>query len=189
MRKNIWISAIIILSAQTVVAAPAPWGMALNMETEECAGYWGGDEFVAYALPEGWKAYYPTYEKAEGGEGPWSTVKTDVGNCSFQIRKEEACCMELGYAYVSDNIGKGQRKDLRSREEFEKSLQKNDPLPGFRRILHFVILITEHLLEGRTEVLGVVHEGSRWMFCLKTGMTSHTGFINVVHKENHLIQS
>jgi hypothetical protein len=104
-------------------AAPAPWGLAINTETKECAGFWAGDEFVAYKLPEGWKAYYPTYDSSS--QSRWSNVQTEVGECSFQIRKEEACCMELGYKYISDNIGKDQKTILRDRKEFEKELAQH----------------------------------------------------------------
>lgn len=109
-----------LFSAQISEAAPAPWGIAINTESKECAGYWAGDEFVDYKLPEGWKANYPT---SDPGNNLWDIVRTDAGDCSFQIRKEEACCMELGYAFVSDNIGKGQKTILRDRESFNKQLE------------------------------------------------------------------
>ena len=28
--------------------APMPWGLALNHNTEECAGFWGGDECMIF---------------------------------------------------------------------------------------------------------------------------------------------
>jgi hypothetical protein len=125
MRKNIFIiSMLLILSAQIAQAAPAPRGLALNLEKKECAGYWAGDEFVAYRLPEGWKAYLPAYDQSGGKM--WGKIKTEAGECGFQAQKEEACCMELGLAYVSDNIGKGRTEKLRDQEEFEKNLAKHD---------------------------------------------------------------
>jgi hypothetical protein len=114
MKKNIFIACVaFLLSAQASQAAPAPWGLALNLETKECAGFWAGDEFTGYHLPDGWKAYYPVYDPS--GNSHWGKIHTEVGDCSFQIRKEEACCMELGLAFVSDNIGKGQKEKLRDR--------------------------------------------------------------------------
>jgi|GEM_PF-1048889 len=110
---------IFLFSGQISQAAPAPWGLAINQDTKECAGYWGGDEFVSYKLPDGWKAYYPT----SNPDSRWGKIQTDAGECSFQIRKEEACCMELGYTFVSDNIGKDQKTILRDREAFEKELE------------------------------------------------------------------
>jgi len=109
------ISLIIFFPASMVTAAPAPWGLALNHETKECAGFWAGDEFTGYGLPEGWKAYYPIYESGAGGRNLWGKIQTEAGECGFQMRKEEACCMELGYRFVSDNIGKGQTEKLRDR--------------------------------------------------------------------------
>jgi len=89
----------LFLAIGLVLAAPAPWGIAINEETQECAGYWGGDEFVGYALPEGWANYYPDY--SEGS----SYISTAVGECNFTRYNEEDCCNELGLTYVSDNIG------------------------------------------------------------------------------------
>lgn len=82
-----------------VYSAPLMEGIALNHETKECAGYWGGDEFTQYRLPDGWKAYYPDYQK--------HIIETDVGNCSLKnISGWKDCCSVFGYKYVSDNIGK-----------------------------------------------------------------------------------
>jgi len=121
MKKYILFALLFLLPAGISEAAPAPWGLAINTETKECAGFWPGDEFVAYRLPEGWKAYYP---QRNSENSLWDIVETDAGKCSFQIRKEEACCMELGYKFVSDNIGKGQKTVLRDREEFENALEQ-----------------------------------------------------------------
>jgi hypothetical protein len=90
--------------AGLVAAAPAPWGIALNHETKECGGYWGGDEYVSYRLPDGWREYRPTY----GQNG--SKVETEVGTCDFQMRKEEDCCRQLGYRFVAANVGEGPKK-------------------------------------------------------------------------------
>jgi len=50
---------LIVIILLSILLAPAPWGIALNHETKECAGYWGGDEYKGYPLPAGWTAYYP----------------------------------------------------------------------------------------------------------------------------------
>lgn len=145
MKKNILIIFFLtFFSAQVTLAAPAPWGLALNLETKECAGYWAGDEFVAYHLPAGWKAYYPVYDNT--GQSLWATVKTEVGECSFQIRKEEACCLELGYKFVSNNIGKGQMEKLRDREEFERSLQQHQQYNEKQLKIFFVILVLSEII-------------------------------------------
>ena len=87
--------------------APMPWGIALNHETRECGGFWGGDEYGGYRLPEGWVAYYPRL----------GVIETEVGSCSFpspsgyeppsegRAAVAEACCRELGYTYAGTPIG------------------------------------------------------------------------------------
>ena len=82
-------------------AAPAPWGIAINEEIQECAGYWSGDEFSQHYLPDGWDAYYPSFETGI------SQIETPVGSCDWIYDEERACCADLGYTYVSDNIGVG----------------------------------------------------------------------------------
>jgi len=94
-----------VLLSDVVFSASMPWGIALNYETKECAGYWGGDEFTSYALPSGWKDYYPDYSKYE--ETGKLIIETEIGNCDFSIGNEEDCCNQLGYAFVAQNIGKG----------------------------------------------------------------------------------
>jgi hypothetical protein len=86
-----------------------PWGIALNHETEECGGFWSGDEYAGYSLPQGWEAYYP---------GKGNIIQTDIGICSYpatsgfespndaRAEAAEACCEELGYTYVGTPIGK-----------------------------------------------------------------------------------
>ncbi len=73
--------------------APAMWGVALNQETRECAGYWGGDEFTHYPLPPGWEAYYPDED---------GVIYTDAGVCQLPAQD---CCQQLGYTFVAENIG------------------------------------------------------------------------------------
>ena len=87
-----------------VYAAPQPWGIAVNDETKECAGFWAGDEFTYYTLPAGWRDYY---DQSYIEEGQFSgKIVTPYGECnSFEIGNEEACCKELGYSFVSSNVG------------------------------------------------------------------------------------
>ena len=122
MKKIIFTFAILgvaIFGASFSKAAPGPWGIALNTDTKECAGFWPGDEFVGYSLPEGWKSYIPKYNP----DTKKTSLVTDIGECDFKIREEEKCCQELGYKFVSDNIGKDQKTILRDREAFEKQLK------------------------------------------------------------------
>ena len=83
-----------------LMLAPLPHGIALNFDTQECAGYWGGDEYMNNELPEGWVAYYP---------GAYDIVETDIGSCTYQpaggYGAAERCCRELGYSYAGDSIG------------------------------------------------------------------------------------
>jgi len=99
--------ALVLLISLRLLLAPMPWGIALNHETRECGGYWGGDEYAGYRLPEGWVDYYPRM----------GIIETEVGSCSFpdtsgfeapsEGRAEvvEACCQELGYTYAGTPIG------------------------------------------------------------------------------------
>jgi hypothetical protein len=80
----------------------------LNHETKECGGFWGGDEYGGYRLPEGWVDYYPVR----------GMIETQIGSCSFpgtlgfedpsedRLRIAEACCQELGYTYAGTPVGK-----------------------------------------------------------------------------------
>lgn len=87
-----------------VYAAPQPWGIAINDETKECAGFWAGDEFTYYTLPAGWQDYYDQSYIEEGQIS--GKIVTPYGECtSFEIRNEEPCCEELGYSFVSSNVG------------------------------------------------------------------------------------
>jgi hypothetical protein len=91
---------LLLLFFISFLLAPAPWGIALNHQTKECAGFWAGDEYVSYKLPEGWQAYYP---------GNANLISTEIGSCQWSDAdwdsRVEKCCQELGYAYVSSNIG------------------------------------------------------------------------------------
>ena len=110
----------LLLTASFAQAAPGPRGIALCHETRECAGFWPGDEFVAYRLPAGWKPYFPQYDP----KTQTTTLVTELGMCDFKRHgDEEKCCGQLGYTYVSDNIGKNQKTILRDRQEFFKGMK------------------------------------------------------------------
>jgi len=96
---------VLFLSINFVYSAPAPWGIALNHETKQCAGYWMGDEFWQYELPSGWKAYYPNYTRYQ--ETGKLIIETEIGECNFWRGNESECCNQLGYGFVKRNIGKG----------------------------------------------------------------------------------
>jgi hypothetical protein len=89
------------LPCLSLLFAPLPPGIALNLETKECAGYWAGDEYVDYKLPEGWVAYERDSQHR---------IETEVGTCTYAPSNgygaAESCCRELGYRYVGDEIGK-----------------------------------------------------------------------------------
>ena len=101
MSKYLFFSIIFLLLAFSVSAAPMPWGIALNENTDECAGYWGGDEFGFNPLPEGWIAIYPWSDN-------WSKISS-VEECNLRGKDtavySKICCEKLGYQYVSENIG------------------------------------------------------------------------------------
>ncbi len=93
---------LIVLACILLLLAPARWGIALNRQTRECAGYWAGDEYMNYTLPQGWEAYYPDDQGIiQTGDGSCEWRSTDVE------KRAEECCKALGYSYVSSNIGRG----------------------------------------------------------------------------------
>jgi hypothetical protein len=84
------------LALLTFALAPAPYGVALNYLTQECAGYWGGDEYVYYIAPQGWAYYLPDDNRE---------IHTLRGTFTWTGSAEELCS-DIGFTYVSDNIGK-----------------------------------------------------------------------------------
>lgn len=119
MKKQFLIVLLILvlfgISISLVSAAPAPWGLALNHETKECAGYWAGDEYVNYELPEKWDVYYPmeyaVLESKEVARIYGSMIresKSEKMSCSsipsYTITETthiKDCCEEIGYNYVA----------------------------------------------------------------------------------------
>lgn len=100
--KKIFLLTLLIfctLFLSSVLAAPAQWGIAINDDTLECAGYWAGDEFSYYDLPSGWESYSPEYEDG------YQYIETPYGTCIFETLSENKCCSDLGLTYVTDQIG------------------------------------------------------------------------------------
>jgi hypothetical protein len=96
-----------LLASLWLLLAPLPRGIALNLETQECAGYWGGDEYASTVLPEGWVAYYPGNDRI---------IETPVGSCTYASTGEyeaaENCCRQLGYEYAGPQIGESRASPL-----------------------------------------------------------------------------
>jgi hypothetical protein len=80
---------------------------------------------VGYHLPDGWKSFFPKYDP----ETKKTTLATDIGECDFKMREEAKCCDQLGYKFVSDNIGKDQKTILRDRAAFEAQLKSQRGAP------------------------------------------------------------
>ena len=109
MKKVFLIIAAFFVTASTMFA-PTPRFFALNHKTKQCAGYWGGDEYVNYKLPPGWVIFKYELQYPKGSIiNATFEVKTDNGICHVpwtgQMSSEKSCCSELGYTYVSENIG------------------------------------------------------------------------------------
>jgi hypothetical protein len=97
---------LIPLLCLSLLLAPAPWGIAINYETQECGGYWAGDEYGSSTLPPGWTAYYPDHQ---------GLIETEIGSCTFGSGPSgdaEGCCQELGYTYAGANIGNARMSPL-----------------------------------------------------------------------------
>ena len=106
MKKTLLVISTLFITATTIFA-PAQRFFALNHETKQCAGYWGGDEYVTYELPSQWVIF--EYKLQYSKESTSFEVETDIGTCQVpwegQINSEKSCCSELGYTYTSENIG------------------------------------------------------------------------------------
>jgi hypothetical protein len=90
-------------------ADAARWGMAINSSSQECGGYWGGDEFTQYSLPPGWTAYYGSQYDAgstvQCKTGAGESLVTPSGSCCFSRGLEQDCCKQLGLIFIAENIG------------------------------------------------------------------------------------
>jgi hypothetical protein len=86
-----------LLPFSDVIAAPAPWGIAIHERTRACSAFWYGDEFTGYQLTPGWKAYYPMTVKRRPKDV--QEIVTPHGRCVFEIGKERQCCAALKLKY------------------------------------------------------------------------------------------
>jgi len=103
--RRVFLISILVLVYSVVYAAPAMWGLALNHETKECGGFWAGDEYVRFYLPEGWEVYYPDIDKG--------IIETEIGTCNYTTPNSmEECCNQLGYTFVGENVGEGHTTPL-----------------------------------------------------------------------------
>jgi hypothetical protein len=120
-----------------------PHGIALNHETRECGGFWGGDEYGGYRLPEGWVDYYPRL----------GVIETEVGSCSFpdttgheppgegRAAVAEACCRELGYTYVGTPVGDSFATGLQWRSTLKAALPACIACPALILIVAGIVFL------------------------------------------------
>jgi len=99
-----WLAGMKILAGLTglwLLLAPLPPGIALNHQTKECAGFWGGDEYIINVPQEGWVAYTL---------GRGALIQTEIGSCTYAPSEgygpAEHCCRQLGYKYIEDDVSK-----------------------------------------------------------------------------------
>ncbi|MFW9877083.1 MAG: hypothetical protein ACFFG0_28670 [Candidatus Thorarchaeota archaeon] len=105
----------------------------MNDETRQCAGYWAGDEFTHYALPEGWKDYYFDNELREGLVVD-DCLEVDSGG-DYNYKN---CCDKMNYEYVADNIGKDLATsyyDYDLEEEIEREVKES----VWSRIIYYIL--------------------------------------------------
>lgn len=80
---------VMLFCLSIVAAAPAPWGIAINDETQECINFWPGDEFSTNELPGGFIFY------------DLNDVDCDVDwNAENDYRE---CCEQLGLTFVDES--------------------------------------------------------------------------------------
>jgi|WetSurMetagenome_2_1015567.scaffolds.fasta_scaffold365535_2 hypothetical protein len=90
-------ASLVIITLFWNLLAPAPPQIAINPETKECGYYWGGDEYAWYHLPSQWVIVNPdTPIQTEVGVYEWDGSTSSI----------ESFCRQIGYTYVSGNLGK-----------------------------------------------------------------------------------
>jgi hypothetical protein len=73
-----------------------PTWIAINPETKECGYFWGGDEYGGFHLSSSWRIVYPnTPIQTEVGVFEWDGSSSSIENF----------CKQIGYTYVSGNLG------------------------------------------------------------------------------------
>ena len=101
--KWVFLAITSLLLVSSTRLAPAPDYLAINYETKECGRYWGGDEYTSYDLPSGWVKF--DYRHSNG----YWLIETRDGTCKIPKKERENlfkdCCLQLGYPYVSGNVG------------------------------------------------------------------------------------
>jgi hypothetical protein len=88
---------ITLLTLSFAIAAPEPWGIALNEDTKECINFWPGDEFIVHDLPAGFLFYAPTYD------GDRVFFETSFGNCDMLYNSQNdysECCVQLESFFI-----------------------------------------------------------------------------------------
>ena len=123
-----------LFTSNYVLSAPAPWGIAINEEKRQCAGYWGGDEHNHYTLPSGWEDYY--VEEFKDG----IIVDECLGN-DYNETGYRRCCDQIDYEYVSSNIGAGIVSSYNNEEQVEKELEWSDYVIFFGILLLVVLVL------------------------------------------------
>jgi hypothetical protein len=142
--KKIILFIISLVTIGATTFAPLPQEFAVNYENKQCAEYWGGDEFVTYDLPGGWKTFEP-----QNSEFYDYIVETDIGTC--QVSKadidnttyEEACCSQIGYEFVPGNIGIRRytpEKDLTMQAQIEEINAQGEQAPPIGFYISFFII-------------------------------------------------
>jgi hypothetical protein len=91
-------ASLVVITLLWNLLAPMPLQIAINPETKECGLYSGGDEYVGYYLSPPWKIIgYGTPVQIETGVYEW--------NGSVSISGIESFCNQIGYTFVSGNLG------------------------------------------------------------------------------------
>jgi len=94
MAKNMM--ALFIIPLLWNLLGPAPPQIAINPETKECGYYWGGDEYVWYHLSSQWVIFNSnTPIQTEAGVYEWDGNPSSI----------ESLCKQIGYTYISGNVG------------------------------------------------------------------------------------
>ncbi len=139
--KHVLLAAACILLIAATSAAPLSHYFAINYETKQCGTYWGGDEFVNYDLPPHWNILYAQYSDN------YTSIETAAGTCrvprpqaSFPLLARE-CCAQLGYTYVSDNVGiyRLTEENIRNQNQAREHITTQAPQETGERIQSIIL--------------------------------------------------
>jgi hypothetical protein len=95
----------VALGSSIALALSAPREFAINTETQQCAGFWEGDQYRRYSLPDGWVSYPEETFREKNGTISNTVLVTPQGKCNLSQLNEQQCCSLFGYTYISPNIG------------------------------------------------------------------------------------